>query len=230
MEPFGTIQQGRCAAYNGPACRKPPIRAVPESRHTGGPAIGVPGGGSADRPLRAWLLLGDGDSNGSGRVACDPQDRKWLISEFRAAGYDAHPRADPGHFGVHGIRPTWRFLGLTLPFFFFFFFFFLAKARPRRLSARFRQPAARAGSVGLIDSDGYVDRPRQIPVQFESTSRESGSRWLPRTCALGLGLRSPVSRRTGRIAGWPRQRRTVGRSRPPACRCPPAPQGDDGPG
>ncbi|HSZ28969.1 MAG TPA: DnaB-like helicase N-terminal domain-containing protein, partial [Pseudonocardiaceae bacterium] len=44
----------------------------------------------ADLPFEPYVLgylLGDGDTAGTGRVACHPQDRSWLMDEFRALGY-----------------------------------------------------------------------------------------------------------------------------------------------
>ena len=67
----------------------------------------------ADLPIDPYILgylLGDGDATGKGRVACDPQDRAWLMEEFCAAGYDAAADVDPGHFGVHGISGKWQSL------------------------------------------------------------------------------------------------------------------------
>ncbi len=96
-------------------------------------------------PYVLGYLLGDGDSNGSGRVACDPKDRAWLIEEFRALGCDTVEHADPGHFGVRGIRSGWRSLGLTT-----------GKHIPAAyLRASFTQRLALV--QGLVDSDGYVD-------------------------------------------------------------------------
>jgi replicative DNA helicase len=62
-------------------------------------------------PYVLGCLLGGGDTPGSGRVACDPQDRKWLIEEFISAGYDARPYRDAGYFGVRGLRAAWQSLG-----------------------------------------------------------------------------------------------------------------------
>jgi len=96
-------------------------------------------------PYVLGSLLGDGDSNGSGRVACDPKDRAWLIEEFRALGCDTAEHADPGHFGVRGIRSGWRSLGLAT-----------GKHVPAAyLRASFTQRLALV--QGLVDSDGYVD-------------------------------------------------------------------------
>jgi len=96
-------------------------------------------------PYVLGYLLGDGDSSGSGRVACDPTDRAWLIEEFRSLGCDTTEYADPGHVGVRGIRSGWRSLGLVA-----------GKHVPAAyLRASFVQRLALA--QGLVDSDGYVD-------------------------------------------------------------------------
>jgi replicative DNA helicase len=96
-------------------------------------------------PYVLGYLLGDGDSAATGRVACDPRDRTWLIEEFRAAGYDAIANGDSGHFSIRGIRQTWRSLGQVG-----------AKHVPTiYLRASFLQRLALA--QGLIDSDGHVD-------------------------------------------------------------------------
>ncbi len=139
----------------------------------------------ADLPIDPYVLgylLGDGDSSGSGRVACDPQDRKWLISEFRAAGYDALPRADAGHFGVHGIGPAWRLLGLT------------GRKHVPAVYQRASVSQRLALAQGLIDSDGYVDG--HGIYRFTSASRELADGF--RELAAGLGCVAQVSRRTGR--------------------------------
>src|SRR6266536_1459865 len=69
--------------------------AIPAAKPLILPAVAVP-----IEPYVLGYLLGDGDTNGSGRVACDPRDRAWLAEEFRAAGYQIKEHADPGHFGV----------------------------------------------------------------------------------------------------------------------------------
>ena len=101
----------------------------------------------ADLPVDPYVLgylLGDGDTRGNGRVACDPSDRAWLIEEFCALGYDAVAYSDPGHFGVRRIQSGWRLLGLTA-----------GKHIPAAyLRASFMQRLALI--QGLIDSDGYV--------------------------------------------------------------------------
>jgi replicative DNA helicase len=97
-------------------------------------------------PYVLGYLLGDGASAATGRVACDPRDRSWLVEEFRAVGYDAIAYGgDPGHFSIRGIRQTWRSLGLVG-----------AKHIPAvYLRASFLQRLALA--QGLIDSAGHVD-------------------------------------------------------------------------
>jgi replicative DNA helicase len=97
-------------------------------------------------PYVLGYLLGDGDSAATGRVACDPRDRAWLVEEFRSVGYDAIAYGGyPGHFSVPGIRQAWRSLGLVG-----------AKHVPAiYLRASFLQRLALA--QGLIDSDGHVD-------------------------------------------------------------------------
>ncbi|MFF4622522.1 replicative DNA helicase [Nonomuraea jabiensis] len=96
-------------------------------------------------PYVLGYLLGDGDTNGSGRVACDPRDRDWLIGEFNTAGYATSTHADPGHFGVLGLRGAWRDLRLAE-----------GKHIPAQyMRASYKQRLALA--QGLIDSDGCVD-------------------------------------------------------------------------
>ena len=102
----------------------------------------------ADLPMEPYLLgylLGDGDTAGSGRVACHPGDRSWLVDEFRTLGYSVTTYADPGHLGVRGIRGTWHSLGLAE-----------GKHVPAiYLRSSFSQRLALV--QGLVDSDGYVD-------------------------------------------------------------------------
>jgi replicative DNA helicase len=96
-------------------------------------------------PYVLGYLLGDGDTKGTGRVACDPRDRFWLLEEFSALGHEASPHTDPGHFGVRGLGSHWRALGLTNN-----------KHVPcTYLRASFFQRLALV--QGLIDSDGTVD-------------------------------------------------------------------------
>jgi replicative DNA helicase len=97
-------------------------------------------------PYVLGYLLGDGDSTGSGRVACDPQDRAWLVEEFCALGYDAGAYVhSPGHFRLRGIRQWWRSLDLAG-----------SKHVPAAyLRGSFMQRLAMV--QGLIDSDGSVD-------------------------------------------------------------------------
>src|SRR5215831_2588822 len=140
----------------------------------------------AELPLDPYVLgylLGDGDTRFRGRVACDPQDRKWLLAEFRAAGYDARPRRDTDHFGVPGVTKAWRSLGLHQ-----------GKCIPsiyQRGSASQRLALAQ----GLIDSDGYVDN--HGCYRFTSTSRALADGFLE--LVSGLGCVAQTHRRAGRV-------------------------------
>jgi len=102
----------------------------------------------ADLPLEPYVLgylLADGDTAGTGRVACHPDDRSWLLEEFGALGYSVATYADPGHFYVRGIRGLWRSLGL---------------AEGKHIPASYLRGSSsqRLALVqGMIDSDGYVD-------------------------------------------------------------------------
>jgi replicative DNA helicase len=128
----------------------------------------------ADLPLDPYVLgylLGDGDTAGSGRVACDAQDRKWLIEAFRDAGYVAREHSDDGHFGVPGIAQAWRSLGLDdgkhIP------------AAYLRASVTQRMALVQ----GLVDSDGHVDS--HGAYRFTSTSRRLIDGFVELVASLG---------------------------------------------
>jgi replicative DNA helicase len=128
----------------------------------------------ADLPLDPYVLgylLGDGDTSGSGRVACSPEDRSWLIGEFRALGCDTVAYADPGHFGVRDLRPTWRSLNLTA-----------GKHIPMAyLRGSFIQRLALA--QGLIDSDGHIDS--HGAYRFSSTEKRLVQDFVELVTSLG---------------------------------------------
>ena len=133
-------------------------------------------------PYVLGYLLGDGNTHGSGRVACDPRDREWLIKEFDAAGYDTSLTSSNGHFSVHGLRDAWQSLNLPA-----------GKHIPLAyLRASFAQRLALA--QGLIDSDGYVDS--YGAYRFTNTNRVlvDGFREL----VITLGCVPRVRCRTGR--------------------------------
>ncbi len=134
-------------------------------------------------PYVFGYLLGDGDTRFGGRVACDPQDRKWLLAEFRTAGYDARPRRDPSHFGVLGVRKAWRSLELDK-----------GKSIPsiyRRGSASQRLALVQ----GLVDSDGYVDN--HGCYRFTNTSRALAEGF--RELVSSLGCVAQTHKRAGRV-------------------------------
>jgi replicative DNA helicase len=122
-------------------------------------------------PYVLGYLLGDGDTVGNGRVACDPRDRAWLIEEFCAAGYDAVPYADAGHFGVRGIHQKWRSLGL---------------AAGKRIPAAYLRGSfiqRLALLQGLIDSDGYVDN--HGAYRFSNTNKRLVDEFIELAVSLG---------------------------------------------
>ncbi len=134
-------------------------------------------------PYVLGYLLGDGDACFGGRAACDPQDRKWLLAEFRAAGYEARPHHDPGHFGVPGIAKAWRSLGLN---------------QGKNIPSIYRRGSAsqRLALVqGLVDSDGYVDN--HGCYRFTSTSRALAEGF--RELVSGLGCVAQTHERAGRL-------------------------------
>ena len=140
----------------------------------------------AELPLDPYVLgylLGDGDTHFRGRVACDRQDRKWLLAEFRAAGYDARPHGDPGHFGVPGITKVWRSLRLDQ-----------GKCIPS-IYQRGSVSQRLALAQGLVDSDGYVDS--HGCYRFTSTSRTLADGF--RELVSGLGCVAQTHRRAGRV-------------------------------
>jgi replicative DNA helicase len=139
----------------------------------------------ADLPIEPYVLgylLGDGDTMGSGLVACDPRDCEWLIKEFDAAGYDTSLSNSNGRFYVRGLRNAWRSFNLPAG----------KHIPPVYLRASFTQRLALA--QGLIDSDGYVDC--HGTYRFTNTNRAlvEGFREL----VITLGCVPQVHRRTGR--------------------------------
>ena len=138
----------------------------------------------ADLPIDPYVLgylLGDGDATGKGRVACDPQDRAWLMEEFCAAGYDAAAYADPRHFCVHGISSRWQSLGLAS-----------GKHVPAAyLRASFAQRLALV--QGLVDSDGHVDG--HGAYRFTNTSKRLVDDFAQLAVSLGC---VPQMHRRGR--------------------------------
>ncbi|MEO3765748.1 replicative DNA helicase [Streptomyces sp. B5E4] len=139
-------------------------------------------------PYVLGCLLGDGGTAGSGRVACDPRDREWLMREFRAAGREVVSSGSAGHFGVRGLTETWRSLSLSAG----------KHIPPAYLRASFEQRLALV--QGLVDSGGHVDG--HGAYRFTNTSRAliDGFHEL----VVTLGCVPQIHRRTGRTgAGRP---------------------------
>ena len=157
--------------------------AIPTARSLALRAIDLP-----VEPYVLGYLLGDGDTAGKGRVACDPRDRAWLTEEFEAAGYDVSAHTSPGHLGIAKIGAPWRSLGLAD-----------GKHIPAiYLRSSFSQRLALA--QGLIDSDGYVDG--HGAYRFSNTNRRLIDDFLE--LAVSLGCVAHVYRRGPRTrAGRP---------------------------
>jgi replicative DNA helicase len=162
------------------------LRARGEKNHAipAAKALDLPGEVLPLDPYVLGYLLGDGDSAATGRVACDPQDRTWLVEEFRAVGYDAITyEGDPGHFRVRGIRQIWRSLGLAD-----------VKHIPAiYLRASFLQRLALA--QGLIDSDGHVDN--HGAYRFSNVNKRLVDAFIE--LVVSLGCVPQVRRRRPRI-------------------------------
>lgn len=137
-------------------------------------------------PIDPWVmgyLLGDGDTARAGRVACDPQDRAWLIKEFRKAGYDAVAYSDDGHFGVRKLSTLWREAGIVgkkhIPS------MYLHASQAQRIQI----------VQGLIDSDGHVDN--HGSYRFTNTNRSLIDGFFE--LIVSLGLKAQIYSRQGRI-------------------------------
>lgn len=138
-------------------------------------------------PMDSYVLgylLGDGDTGGGGRVACDPQDRTWLIAEFRAAGYDARPwPGSPGHFQVRRLHAVWQSLGL---------------AAGKRIPETYQRASVSqrlALAQGLIDFHGHVDGHGSYRFTTASRALADGFREL----VSGLGCVAQIHQRRGRV-------------------------------
>ena len=136
----------------GPRCRT--TKEIAESLVVQGknnhaiPAAAPIAGTDAYLEIDPWVmgyLLGAGDTNGSGQVACDPAQRDWIMKEFDRLGYDVSLTADPGHFHVRDIKKHWQQYGLDRGRF----------VPEPYLRGSFEQRLALI--QGLIDSDGSID-------------------------------------------------------------------------
>jgi replicative DNA helicase len=143
----------------------------------------------ADLPFEPYALgylLGDGDTAGTGRVACDPRDRAWVVDELLALGHNVGTYVDPGHFGIRGIRDKWRSLGLAQ-----------VKHVPGvYLRSSFSQRLALA--QGLVDSDGYVDA--HGAYRFTNTNKRLVDDFVQ--LVTSLGCIAQVHDRGSRLRAW----------------------------
>ncbi|MGA5009064.1 terminase large subunit domain-containing protein [Streptomyces koyangensis] len=114
---------------------------------------------AANLPVPPYILglwLGDGRSADGGIVA-DPEDAKHYRQEIESLGYTITPWGNPTVFGVDGLRPQLRALGV------------LNNKHVPQSYLRGSVEQRRALLQGLIDSDGYVAKDGQ--VEFCSTKR-----------------------------------------------------------
>jgi len=103
-----------------------------------------------DLPIDPWVLgylCGDGDTSGSGRVACDNRDREHCLKKFGSYGYkeNTNYKYDDIHFNINDITKKWKNLNLH--------------------NGKYIPEIYKTSSInnrislltGLIDSDGCVD-------------------------------------------------------------------------
>ena len=133
-------------------------------------------------PYVLGYLLGDGDTTGSGRVACHPDDREWLMQKFEAAGHPCTPCSDSGHFYAKGIRSPWESMDLHK-----------GKHVP---PAYFQAPLEQRLALvqGMVDSDGGVDS--HGSYRFHNTNFDLAAGF--RDMVTSLGAIPSTHRRAGR--------------------------------
>ncbi len=111
--------------------------------------------------LDPWILgylLGDGDSSGGGRVACDAQDLQFLREKFESRGMYVSATKDDGHFYVKNLKKVWKHLELVNN-----------KHIPDLY--KFSSKEDRINLIkGLIDSDGSVGNHRNCV--FDNTNKK----------------------------------------------------------
>jgi len=134
-------------------------------------------------PYVLGYLLGDGDTIGEGRVACNPNERDEIITIFQKYGYPCTLPSDNGHFFVKGIGKVWRKYGL-----------YLGKYIPKEyLRASIEQ--RRLLLAGLFDSDGScVER----KCSFTNTNYKLCESVLELLVSLGMRARIQRGNRRGK--------------------------------
>ena len=98
-------------------------------------------------PYIMGYLLGDGDTNGRGRVSCTPIDKNHIINNFKKLGYkiNKNMKNNECHFNILNLKNNWEYFNLH-------------EGKYIHDSYVFSSYNDRLELIkGLIDSDGHVD-------------------------------------------------------------------------
>ncbi len=134
-------------------------------------------------PYVLGYLLGDGNSSGSGDVACTPEDKHLLIAEFGQCGHSCNDREAADRFYVTHLVSKWKKLNL-----------YNNKHIPEvYLSSSIDQRIALL--QGLIDSDGHVESTGEY--LFTNTNRNLAQQMAE--VARSLGFKAVVRERKARF-------------------------------
>ncbi len=126
-------------------------------------------------PWCLGYLLGDGDSQGYGSIACNPKDKEFLKKQFQQRGFplSKYEDQDKYHFRINNISANWKKLNL-----------YKNKHIPNEyLCSNSKQ---RLDIIkGLFDSDGCYDDSKDFYI-FTNTNKELIYNLLQLLRSLGL--------------------------------------------